>query len=39
MEFKYLNQAFIRCIEHALEAIHLTYNVKQARSEGQDGIG
>ena len=39
IEFKYLHQVFIRCIERALKAIHLTYNVKQAGSGGQDGIG
>ena len=39
MEFKYPHQAFIRCIERALEAVHLTYNIEQAGSEGQDGIG
>jgi len=39
MEFKYPYQAFIRCIEHALEAVHSTYDVKQAGSGGQDGIG
>ena len=38
MEFKYLHQVFIQCIEHALEAVHLTYNVEQAGSGGQDGI-
>ena len=39
MEFKYPHQAFIRCIEHALEAVHLTYDIEQAGSGGQDGIG
>ena len=39
MEFKYLHQAFIRCIKHALEAVHSTYDVEQAGSGGQDGIG
>ena len=39
MEFKYPHQAFIRCIERALEAVHLTYDVEQAGSGGQDGIG
>ena len=39
MEFKYPHQAFIRCIERALEAVHSAYNVEQAGSEGQNGIG
>ena len=39
MEFKYPYWAFIQCIEHAFEAVYLTYNVKQAGSGGQDGIG
>ena len=39
IEFKYLHQAFIQCIEHALEAVYSTYDVKQARSGGQDRIG
>ena len=39
MEFKYPHQTFIRCIEHALEAVHLTYNIEQAGSGDQDGIG
>jgi len=39
MEFKYSHQTFIQCIKCALEAVHLTYNVEQAGSKGQDGIG
>ena len=39
MEFKYPHQAFIRCIERGLEAVHSTYDVEQAGSGGQDGIG
>ena len=39
MEFKDPHQTFIQCIEHALEAVHLTYDVEQAGSGGQNGIG
>jgi len=38
IKFKYPHQAFIRCIEHALEAVYLTYDIEQAGSGGQDGI-